>query len=201
MTTVAILVLAVLSQQGAAQVSFPIEGGKPEQAKDALSKIQLEAYVCPKGCDKGDEINLEKCKCGETLTRVETPSEFRPTVTVEDSTVTLSYTGTFKGCLLLRQAAVDAALREAGLRRREQGAALQGMLQIHVDALKDKDAVIEKLKKVEGIRSAAASDTLIHVNADKASLEAVKQALGETAIKDISWVVNMREGRMGYVIQ
>jgi hypothetical protein len=130
------------------------------------------------------------------MTTGELAAEFRRTGYLEGPSIVLRFEGGDASLVVLRRSAIEAVVREAGMPMPDIGGWLKGPFQLHLEK-KDLYAEAEALKKIPGIWETWTSGQVIYVDADRVAWDAVKYALGEVKIADLSWVVNLDQGRIG----
>lgn len=65
-------------------------------------------------------------------------------------------------------------------------------------ALHGKDLDVEKLAKIEGVKSVEKAGDVVYINQGRTESRVTYGALSEFQIDDVSWVVNLCYGRIGF---
>ncbi len=190
------LFLAVIAQSET-QVGVPLKFREEVVVAEKLCAVPLESLACPGDCRVRRHFSFETCpQCGLRMIEGQTPTLVR-NVLYEDGTALMVFKGRTTGAAILYLSRIEQALREAGAIRVHEGLALIGPFQLH---LKRPIEASEKLRALPGVRAVCLTGTVIYVDAERVSWDAVMAAVEEYGVRDISWLVNAGQGRVGLAL-
>lgn len=181
------------------EVGIPIERGDSDRVIERLLSVPLDLLSCPTGCAFEPEFPYDSCpKCGVPMSRTTPAGELDRSVLSDRGLYVMRFQGRVNGHALLRLSRIDAALQEAGLKRRDRNLTVRGPFQIHVQESQDLAVLTERLKRVPGVTSARGEGRVLFIRADGADWSAVLGVFSDAPIQDVTWTVNWDQGRMGF---
>jgi hypothetical protein len=189
------ILLAMFLQAAGTEVSIPIGPGEAERALQALAKVQLDVLECPGGCVASERFALDVCpRCGLRM-RTGRPARMmaRPAADGQGF-IGVSFFEERPGLVVLYLSRVDSALAKAGVTRTQGGMVLDGPFQVHL-----KQEVWESgwLTTIPGVRGVRPHGTVVYFEGENVPWDVLMQVLEPYGVRDISWVLNLNQGRIG----